>query len=98
MAAVRLMESLSAEAVKPDWRRRFADAAACRRDSRLRVAARWVLNWLETGRDPRALAALWSKIVAEEDDQMLRHPRERRRRSLRGCCSFRSPPSARRRT
>jgi tetratricopeptide (TPR) repeat protein len=71
-AAVQLMESLSAEAVKPDLAAAIRDRLnACRR-----APARWVLNWLATGQDPRALAAFWSKIIAEEDDQMLRHPRE----------------------
>ena len=38
--------------------------------------ARWVSDWLAADQDPQALAAVWSKIVAQEDDHALRHPRE----------------------
>ncbi len=74
LAAVRLMQSLSGEATKPqpelaaEIRKRLA---ACRCPP-----ARWILSWLEAEQDPRAPTAVWSKITVQEDDLLLRRPRD----------------------
>lgn len=76
-AAVKLAESFAAEAVKPQLAAEIrGQLTAGGHAERLRAPARWLLDWLDTGQEPRAAAAVWSKIVAEEDDQTLRHPRE----------------------
>ncbi len=72
MAAVRLLESLSSEPVKPELAAAIRGRlAACRR-----APAQWVLSWLDAGQDPRALAKFLSNVVGEEDREMLVHLRE----------------------
>ena len=71
-AAVRLMQALAGDAVKPDLAAEIRKPlAACRRPP-----SRRVLNWLEAEQDPRWQTAVRAKIIEQEDDLLLRRPRE----------------------
>jgi tetratricopeptide (TPR) repeat protein len=66
------MESLAGKKVKPELAAKIRDGLAAGR----RGPAQWVLDWLNAAQDPDAVAAVWSKIVADENDLLLRRPRE----------------------
>jgi tetratricopeptide (TPR) repeat protein len=41
-----------------------------------RAPSRWVLGWLQTRQDPKALAGLWTQLVSEEESLLFRQPRD----------------------
>jgi tetratricopeptide (TPR) repeat protein len=71
-AAVRLLEALANQTIKPDL------AALLQRslDGCRRLPARWVIAWLQARQDPRELASLWTRLAGDEEGLLLRQPRD----------------------
>jgi hypothetical protein len=71
-AALRLLEALAGETVKPDLVAGIQKGLGrCPR-----APAQWVLAWLQAREDPQGLAALWTRLAAEEEGLLLRQPRD----------------------